>query len=82
MLLLVEDVREARVRLLQLDRVARLELAAQVEEDLCHLGAAVELRLDSREHAATVPERAAVAGTALGMPLGDELERAQLPVLV
>ncbi len=61
--------------------VTCLERAAQVEQQLGHLGPAVELQLDPGEHAATIPERAPVAGAARGVPLRDQLDRAQRPML-
>lgn len=70
------------MRLLELDRPARLELPAQVEQQLRDLRAAVELRLDPAEHATAIPERAALAGTAFGMTVGDQLDRAEGPVVV
>lgn len=80
-LLLVEDVREARSGVVHLDLATRLQLAAQVEQDPCDLGTVVELVLDPGEGAALLPERAHVPGAALGVTLGDELDGAELPVL-
>ena len=80
-LVLVEDVGEAGVRLLELDHATRLELPPQVEQDLRDVGPAVELGFDPHEHAAPVPERAVLARTPLGVPLCDQLDRAELPVL-
>lgn len=82
MLVLVQDVREAGVRLLDLDDAARFELATEVEQQVGHLGAAAELALDPSERAAALPERAVLARATLGVALGDQLDRAELMMLV
>ena len=80
MLVLVEDVREARVRLLELDHASGIELVAEVEEEPGDLGAPVELRLDPREDASALPERAFLSGAAIRVARGDQLDRAERPV--
>jgi hypothetical protein len=57
------------------------EMTAQVEQELRDVGSAVELVLDPRERAAPIPERTLLAGAALSVALGDQLDRAELPML-
>ena len=72
---------EADVRLLERDLAARLELAPEVDEDPGDLGPVGEVGLDASEDAAVLPESALLAGAALGVSLGDQLDRAQGAVL-
>ena len=77
MLVLVQEVREAAPRLVDLDPSAGVELAPQFEQELGHLGSGVELGLDLRENAASLPEGAVLSGAALGVTLCDELDCAE-----
>ena len=74
-------MREARMGLFDLDRAPRLELTAEVDQELSDLRSAAELALDSRECASSIPERAFLSRTAFRVALGDELDRAELPML-
>jgi len=74
-------VGEARSHLVQLDRTTRLELAPEVDQELRDLLPPLELGFDAGQRAAAIPERALLAGTALGVALGNELDRAELPML-
>ena len=68
--------------LLDLDGSPGLQLAARIEEELCDLGAPAEFAFETRERAPAIPERALLAGTALCVALGDELDRAEWTVLL
>jgi alkylmercury lyase-like protein len=57
------------------------ELSAEVDQELRDVRSALELVLDAGQGAAALPERARLAGAALGVSLRDELDRAELPVL-
>ncbi len=72
---------EAGACVVELDNPSGLELAAEVEEELRDLGPPVELGLDPRERAATIPESTVLAGAAIRVALGDEFDRAELAVL-
>src|SRR5262245_40625331 len=80
--LFAQHVPELRMGIRDRDRATLLDLATQVEEQTCDVRTAVQLGLDARERAAALPERALLAGTSLGMSLGDQLERAEGLVLL
>jgi hypothetical protein len=67
--------------LLELDRPPRLELPAQVEQQLRYFRAPVQLCFDPGEHATVVPEGAAVSRAALRVTFRDQLDGAQRLVL-
>jgi len=77
---LVQELGEARACLLDLDCAPGRDLAPEPEQQRCDLRPLIELVLDPREGAAALPECALLAGAALGVALGDELDRAQLPM--
>src|SRR3972149_1539753 len=75
-------MRETRVDLLHLDHATRPQLTPQVDQKSGDLRPATELALDPGERTAAIPERALFTWAALRVALGDELDRAELPVLV
>ncbi|MEP7224205.1 MAG: hypothetical protein ABI783_04515 [Actinomycetota bacterium] len=64
-----------------LDGSPRFELTPQAKQDLRDLRPVVELAFDTGECASVIPECAGLAGAALGVAFGDELDRAELTML-
>src|SRR5262245_58016656 len=64
------------------DLASGLQLAAQVDEVPGDLWSFAQLRLDPRQHAAVLPERALLTRAAVGVPVRDQLDRAERHVVL
>ena len=71
---------EERPRVGKVDRAAGVELAPQLQEQCRNLGLTVEVGLDPAQHATVLPECALLAGAAIGVTLGNQLDRAERAV--